>query len=302
MMPSIILKKTAWQRSLLPTEFPVRDTDMSTRPTSLCNFFLFLSVALFSWSAYGEQNPQTLPETLSLKLARSLELSAGGQTLTGGYASWRNVTLRGTYASGDHVLQGELSAKKEFGEAGNFVGVADTFTISPQWYASVGAGAGNGAFYLPRYRLDATLNRKWLARQNLVTSLGFGYYKAPDGHVDHGLNLSAAYYFDQPLVVEGGVRYNRSTPGAVVTHQQFLAATFGRDRRDLLSVRYGWGGEGYLTIAENTALVDFQSKEISLGWRHWIDSRTGFLADLNHYRNPFYERSGVNLAVFRQFK
>ncbi|MBC7500766.1 MAG: YaiO family outer membrane beta-barrel protein [Herminiimonas sp.] len=275
---------------------------MSTRTASLRNFFLFLSVALFSWSANGEQNPQKPPETLSLKLARSIELSAGGQTLTAGYAGWRNVTVRGTYATGDHVLQGELSAKKEFGEAGNFVGVADTFTISPQWYASAGAGAGNGAFYLPRYRLDATLNKKWFARQNLVTSLGLGYYKAPDGHADHGLGLSAAYYFDQPLVVEGGVRYNRSTPGAVVTHQQFLAATYGRDRQDLFSVRYGWGGEGYLTIAENTALVDFQSKEISLGWRHWIDSRTGFLADLNHYRNPSYERSGVNLGVFRQFE
>jgi YaiO family outer membrane protein len=42
----------------------------------------------------------------------------------------------------------------------------------------------NGASYLPRYRVDAFINRKLLARRQLAASLGAGYYRASDDHVD----------------------------------------------------------------------------------------------------------------------
>lgn len=262
---------------------------------------LCLLLAGLSFSAQAQQDDQILPPQLPLSQVRSIELNAGGQTLTGGYPAWRQMTLRGNYETGVHVLQGELSAKKEFNQSGTFAGVGDTFTINPDWYANVSVGAGDGAFYLPRFRADGALSKKWLENRSLVTTVGLGYYSAPDGHVDRGLLLSAAYYFDAPLVVEGGVRYNRSSPGGIVTHQQFLAATLGRDKQDLVSGRIAWGSEGYLAIAENTTLVDFQSKELSLAWRHWITQRWGFVADANFYRNPTYDRRGANFGFFHHF-
>ncbi|MDP3311362.1 MAG: YaiO family outer membrane beta-barrel protein, partial [Polaromonas sp.] len=84
---------------------------------------------------------------------RSLELSTGAQTLTGGFGKWRDLTLRGAYGAGAHVFQGELSHHDRFGQSGTFVGVSDTYTFDSDWHASLALGAGDGAFYLPKFRV-----------------------------------------------------------------------------------------------------------------------------------------------------
>lgn len=232
---------------------------------------------------------------------RNLQLSAGTQSLSDGYGRWHDLTLRGTYGRERHVLQGEASLHRRFGEKGAYLGLSDTYTFSEDWFGSLGAGVGDGAFYLPRYRVDASLSRKWLADRSLVTTAGVGYYRAPDGHSDRGLLLGAAYYFQAPFILEGGVRFNESNPGSVHTSQRFLAATYGRDKQDLVTARYSWGGEGYLAIGPATQLVNFRSREASISWRHWLDARTGVLLGVNRYTNPLYHRSGVTLGLFHDF-
>ena len=243
----------------------------------------------------------TAPPSAQANLPRTLELSAGFQNLSGGFGSWRDVTLRGTYVLPSHVLQGELSLNRRFNKDGVFVGLNDTYTFDEDWYANVAVGFGDGAFYLPRYRLDATLYRKWLAGRNLVTSVGAGTYKAPDGHTDNSVSLGLVYYFDAPWIAEGGVRLNSSNPGAIKTQQQFLALTYGRDKEDLISVRHGWGAEGYQTITANTQLVNFKSNETHISWRHWVTPLTGVSIGANQYTNPFYNRSGLNVGIFHNF-
>lgn len=232
---------------------------------------------------------------------RSLELSAGGQSLSAGFGNWRDLTLRGSYGLPRHLLQGEVSLNRRFDKDGAFAGVSDTYTFNEDWFGSVALGVGDGAFYLPRYRVDATLYKKWLADRSLVSSVGVGYYNAPDGHTDRSLSLGAAYYFASPWIVEGGLRLNSSNPGSVRTRQQFVAVTYGRDKQDLVSARYTWGGEGYLAVAANTQLVNFDSREGSVAWRHWLDSRTGLLLSANRYTNPLYRRSGINVGIFHDF-
>ena len=165
------------------------------------------------------------PAAEGLAPQRSLELSAGAQSLTGGFGNWRDLTLRGTYGAGAHVLQGELSQHHRFGQHGTFAGVSDTYTFNPDWYGSVALGAGDGAFYLPKSAFDATLYRKFLPKRNLVGSVGVGYYDAPTGYTDRSVSLGAAYYFEAPWIVEGGVRFNTSNPGSVRSQQQFVALT-----------------------------------------------------------------------------
>lgn len=232
---------------------------------------------------------------------RNLELSAGTQRLSNGFGNWRDLTLKGTYGLEKHVVQGELSAHQRFGQDGVFLGLSDTYTFNEDWYGSVALGVGDGVFYLPRYRVDGTLYRKFLPGRNLVGSVGVGYYSAPDGHTDRSLSLGAVYYFEAPWIVEGGVRLNRSNPGSADTQQQFVALTYGRNKQDLVTARYGWGEEGYLAIAANRQMVNFESREASLTWRHWLNPRTGVLVGANRYTNPLYRRTGLNAGVFHDF-
>lgn len=241
------------------------------------------------------------PVQVSEEAKRSLELIAGGQSLNAGYSNWRDLTLRGTYGLPGHVLQGEISANRRFNEDGIFLGVSDTYTFNEDWFGSVAIGAGDGVFYLPRYRVDAALYKKWLANRSLVTSVGVGYYDAPDGHTDRSLALGAAYYFTSPWIAEAGVRLNWSSPGSVRTQQQYAAVTYGRDKQDLVSARYTWGSEGYLALASSTQLVNFKSEEASVAWRHWLNAKTGLLVSANRYSNPSYRRTGINVGIFHDF-
>ena len=251
---------------------------------------------------------QTAPATLATAPAlseadmqRSLELSTGFQNLSDGFGNWRDVTLRGTYGLPSHVIQAELSLNHRFNKDGAFIGLSDTYTINDDWYANLAVGFGDGAFYLPRYRVDATLYKKWLPQRNLVTSIGVGQYKAPDGHTDNSLSLGLVYYFDAPWVAELGLRANSSNPGAIKTQQQFLALTYGRVKENLVTVRHAWGNEGYQTIATNTQKINFASKESSITLRSWFAPRTGLLLSANRYSSPFYIRSGLNVGIFHDF-
>ena len=243
----------------------------------------------------------TAPVISESDMQRSIELSAGYQNLTAGLGSWRDLTLRGTYGLPSHLLQGEISTIRRFNQNGVFVGLGDTYTFNEDWYGNVSVGFGDGAFYLPKYRVNATLYKKWLPQRNLVTSIGVGKYKAPDGHVDNSLALGVVYYFDAPWVAEFGLNANNSDPGAIKTQQQFLALTYGRNKENLVTVRHAWGSEGYQTIATNAQLINFASKESSVSWRHWFAPRTGVSLSANRYTNPFYIRSGMNVGIFHDF-
>lgn len=243
----------------------------------------------------------TAPALSEADMQRSLELSTGFQNLSAGFGNWRDVTLRGTYGLPSHVIQAELSLNHRFNKDGAFIGLSDTYTINDDWYANLAVGFGDGAFYLPRYRVDATLYKKWLPQRNLVTSIGVGQYKAPDGHTDNSLSLGLVYYFDAPWVAELGLRANSSNPGAIKTQQQFLALTYGRVKENLVTVRHAWGNEGYQTIATNTQKINFASKESSISLRSWFAPRTGLLLSANRYSSPFYIRSGLNVGIFHDF-
>ena len=155
-------------------------------------------VALMLWhagTAYAQLSSRepdlqipAQPEPAVDTTKRSLELSTSAQNLSAGFGNWHDVTLRGVYGLPSQTLQAELSQNQRFGQTGSFLGVSDTYTINDDWFSWLSVGAGDGAFYLPRYRADAALSRKWLEKRNLVTSLGVGYYKAPDGHTDRSVS------------------------------------------------------------------------------------------------------------------
>lgn len=254
-----------------------------------------LAAAISLFAALAAQAQDT---TLPLRMSTTLELRGASQHVTGDLGDWREISLLGTQVYGSHVLQAELSSKERFKDHGLWAGIADTYTIDPDWYASLGVGASEGAFFLPRVRVDAMLYRKLGAERRTVLFVGPGYARQPDGHTDRMWTAGLIHYFVQPWVIQAGVRHNESDPGNVRTRQQFAAVMYGREGADTVALRAGAGREGYALIGPTTALVDFPSREASLLWRHWLDRSSGITLGFEHYRNPNYERSGAALGWF----
>lgn len=227
-----------------------------------------------------------------------LLLYTSTQHLSNGLGHWQELGVRGSHAVGAHVLQGEVATMRRFGESGNFIGLGDTYAFDPDWFGTLSVGAGDGASYLPRVRVDAFINRKLLTDRSLIATLGAGYYRAPDGHNDRSVSLGATYYFSEPWIVQGEVRFNNSRPGSVNTRQQFVAVTWGRDQQTQITGRHAWGSEGYQSIGSGASLVDFKSHQTSLNLRHWIGKDWGISAGVEQYHNPTYDRKGATLALF----
>ncbi len=262
---------------------------------------LGLSASLCLMPCLAEENTSAMPAAPAASDTGFIEAEALHANLSGGFGDWRDVTLRGGMQRGRHLLRGEISAQRHFNTDGMYAGVMDTWTIDADWYGSIALGAGDGAFFLPRYRADAFINRKWLPSRQLVTSLGAGYYRAPDHHIDRSLTVGLIYYFDAPWVVEGGVRFNRSSPGAVDSSQKFVAATYGRSGGNLVVARVAWGSEGYQAIGPGSSIVGFDSRERSLAWRHWFNRHSGVMLRAERYHNPIYRRTGVAAGLFHEF-
>ncbi|HEX5389017.1 MAG TPA: YaiO family outer membrane beta-barrel protein [Burkholderiaceae bacterium] len=246
----------------------------------------------------GPAEMPTTPTAASPAPERSLEAYTSRQSLSNGYGRWHESGLRGHWGLDDHLLGAEIATMKRFGESGRFIGLSDTVTLHPDWFATVSVGAGDGASYLPDQRIDAFINRKLLSDRQLVATLGTGYYRAPDGHTDRAFSLGATYYFEAPWVLQGEVRFNESSPGKVRTHQQFLAATWGREQQTQVMLRHGWGGEGYQAIGGGLSLVNFSSRQSQIHVRHWLGRQWGVSVGLERYSNPYYTRKGATVSLF----
>jgi YaiO family outer membrane protein len=231
---------------------------------------------------------------------RGAELYTAEHHLSQGYGNWHETGARGIFEMDQHQIAAEAITMKRFNESGNYFALGDTVVLDPNWYASLALGGGDGAAYLPRYRADAFLHRKLLDDKRLVTSLGIGHYKSPDDHRDDTISLGATYYFEQPWIMQGEVKHTHSNPGHVGTEQYFVAATWGLYKQTRITGRYGWGEEGYQSLGNGNGFISrFSSHQSSLSVQHWIGSNWGIKASAEDYKNPYYRRNGLSVAVFK---
>ncbi len=242
-----------------------------------------------SVSSISANNPQGL---------RGMETYIAYNRLNSGYKQWREVGIRGLYERGRHLIFAEAAAINRFNENGSYFAVGDTITLNDDWYTALSLGVGSGATYLPDYRLDGFINRKFLADKSLIGTLGLGYSKIPDGHTNNLQNLGFTYYFNAPWVVQGGVTRTTSNPGDVQTTQRFVAATWGQQKQTLVIGRYGWGREGWLALGDSNFVSNFSSHQASISMRQWLGSSWGTNVGYEQYKNPFYTRKGLNLSIF----
>lgn len=230
-------------------------------------------------------------------------VETGGEylLLTNAFGMWSSGYLRTVISAGNNNLNGELDGEHEFGDSGIYFAAGDTYNFTPNTYASITAGWSAGGFFLPRYRGDAFLNQKFMARKQLVTSIGFGYYAAKDPHRDRSVALGTTYYFAKPWILEDGLRFNVSNPGSVLSPSGFVAITQGRNKEHYITARLGYGEEGYQLIGPANVLSSFRSQTITITWRQWVGTNWGANTLADYYGNPYYSRVGASVGLFREF-
>jgi len=230
-------------------------------------------------------------------------VEAGGsyRELSNDYGHWTGGYARGVVVVGANTVNAEVNEQYEFGDTGAYMAAGDTYVFNSDWYGSLTLGTSAGGFFWPRFRSDGFINRKWSERKQFITTVGFGYYMAKDVHRDSSLFVGGTYYFRKPWLLEGGVRLNVSNPGAVFSPFGFLALTQGRNKHHYVSLNAGAGQEGYQIIGPTTVLTSFASQTVTLTWRQWLGSNWGVNVVADYYHNPFYERYGGVIGVFREF-
>jgi YaiO family outer membrane protein len=255
----------------------------------------------------AQSSPQTpgadVPATPVTERNLTNYFEGGGsyRQLTNGFGDWSGGYARGVLALGKNTWNAELNGQHEFGDAGVYFAAGDTHTFNPDWYASLTVGSSVGGFFWPRFRADAFVNRKWRSRKQFITTLGYGYYASKDVHRDQSVFLGTTYYFKKPWIVEDGVRFNISNPGAVFSPAGFVAVTEGRNKRHYVTVNAGFGREAYQLVGPTTVLTRFPSQTVTITWRQWTGKNWGFNFVADFYHSPFYERGGGSFGFFKEF-
>jgi YaiO family outer membrane protein len=255
--------------------------------------------------AAAVQEEAAAPEPLApevFKMSGYLEVGGMQHQLTQNYPDWNGQFLRGFLRTAPNLAwQLELLDSSQFSDRGTLLVLGNTWDINPDWYLTNSVATSSGGFFFPELKIDTAINRIWLDERNLVTSVGLGTVKAKDEHNDVGLMFSAAYHFNQPWVLEGGVRFNESNPGGVASMGKYVALTYGRDKESIISLRYGFGTEAYQTLGANVQVSNFESDIYTLTWRKWLRSHQGIQLRLETYKNPSYIRNGAEISLFHEF-
>jgi YaiO family outer membrane protein len=250
---------------------------------------------------------------LSLDGPGYIEAGYGHSDLTDNYSSWNDFYTRGMVSGGRNAFTGELTREARFGDDGWFYDLGWNRTFSANWYMQLSAGSSVGGFFLPKLRTDALINRKLLRRRQLVATLGAGYDQSKT--VDNDLHphdlraqVGGAYYFEYPIVLQGGFMWTHADPGDILARTQYLAINQGHDKEHFVSLRYEWGREGYEILEPTTAaapapnvLFNFPEHTITGTWRQWVGPNWGLNFNIEQHQEPAYHRLGGTLGVFLDF-
>ena len=222
--------------------------------------------------------------------------------LDSGYSDWRGIFVRGSWQQDENnIWDAEILHQQRYDEWGTYYVAGVTHIFDPDWYGSLHIGSSDGAFFFPKIRIDAFINRKILTERNMVLTLGLGYEEAQTINSDRMLYLGASYYFETPFVLEGGVIFKRRSPGPEHSMRYRVSLLYGRVFQRYLIGEIDWGTEAYQFVAEDVSILDFNSSLIALTWREWIQRDWGFEVRGELYQSDIYDRKGIELSVFKHY-
>ena len=234
--------------------------------------------------------------------ANYIEAGLNYSDLSNSYANWYGAFVRGSWQQNENnVWQAEIVRESEYDAWGTYFSAGLTHTFNEDWYGSVFLGTSDDAFFFPKFRMYAFINRKLLTDKNLVATVGVGYEEAQTVNADTSLYIGASYYFEQPWEVEGGIRFNRSNPGAETSNRYRVAVTYGQAFDRYLIAEYDWGTEAYQYVSTDVSIMDFNSQILTLTLRQWLAKDWGFGVKGEFYTSDEYDRTGIEISVFKNF-
>lgn len=268
---------------LLPTHFYRR------------GIIAFVVFNLFSQMSHAEVD-------VPFKKHGYVQFDLGYAHLTDNFQNWFDEYLRG-YAQLTPVdgINWELTNQSHFGEQGFLGSIGYQRVINDDWYGSVSAATSSDGSFLPRYRADANLYRKWLSKRNLVTGVGFTYNQSRLENHDRIVFLDILYYFDAPFIVEFGGRFVESNPGSIASQRGFAAVTYGYNKDYYVTIKHDHGTEGWQAVGATQTISNFVSHETTFNLRKWINNDFGVSLTANYYSNPNYSRAGIIAGIFVDF-
>jgi YaiO family outer membrane protein len=230
-----------------------------------------------------------------------IEVGINYYDLDSGFDDWKGAFVRGSWQQNEkNIWDAEILHQQRYGEWGTYYVAGVTHIFNDDWYGSLHIGTSS-AFFFSKLRVDAFINRKVLPERNLVLTAGIGYDKAQQVNTDRSLYLGASYYFETPYILEGGVRFNRSSPGPENSTRYRVALTYGRAFERYIIGEIDWGTEAYQYIAEDVSILDFDSQVYALTWREWVKRDWGFALRGEIYQSDNYDRLGIEASVFKHF-
>ena len=311
-VPANAIKKWSGANSVTPAEAASWDSDAQKQIATKVDCVSQPNVAPVATAPVdADQNQNTVAQAapsgppgppMPFKQSGFVEAGGGYSAVTHNQGDWISEYLKGELQTDpSNRWNAQVVNSHEFKDDGVFLGLGELHDFDDKWYSSLGVGGSTGGFFLPQYRIDGSINRKWLDTNQLVTTLGAGYYKARDVHDNKSLFLGAAYYFQEPWIVQAGITFNDSNPGAVHSTYQSVSVTQGTQKDYLLTLTYGFGKEAYQIVGPSTSISDFHSQSVAMELRKWLVPDWGFDARGEFYHNPTYNRTGMTLGVFHDF-
>lgn len=274
----------------------------------LASIFASAQAASNNAVAPGSSLPGLGAVVLGLNGPGYVEVGGSHSSLTGGQDNWTDFYARAVLSGGHNTFTGELSRQARFGDTGWFGDIGLTRTLSENWYAQIAAGASAGGFFLPKYRTDGSISRKFLRRRQLVMTVGGGFDQSRTVDYDERALIEGSYYFGFPVVLQGGVMWTHASPGNILARTQYIAVNQGHDKEHFLSLRYGWGREGYEVVGQPSTfapafnvLFNFPVRSVTGTWRQWIGPNWGINLNVEHQEEPAYHRFGGTAGVFLDF-
>jgi YaiO family outer membrane protein len=280
---------------------------------------ILIATVLLAWGmAAAQDQGQPLPQGASLpgmsQLPAGLNgpgyLEFGGSffNLSGANSNWQDAYFNGLVSSGGNSFAGQFSRQDHYGDTGWYYSLGWTRVWSADWYSELDFGTSTvSGFFLPKARVDALINRKLLARKQLVLQLGAGYdlskrvFPSLVHDFDYRGQIGAVYYFERPWIVQSGFTMTLANPGNIMAPSGFLAVTQGRVKEHYLTLKASLGREGYELFGTGQSIFDFAFQDYSVNWRQWMGPNWGFDLAVEHEVKPIYHRNGGTVGLFLDF-
>lgn len=236
---------------------------------------------------------------ISVRAQTSVEVTGGTTSLSNGLGTHSSSGVRLRHQQPRDIWYLGVSRETRLNKTGWLGNVSNTHMLSSIWTSHLSATAGTDVFYLPRYRFDGQLARKLGGPRAWIVTGSLMHSAARDEHSDVGAGVGVARFLTPALAVDASVMWKRTMPEDFISRRQNAGVAWYHPQREV-SVRTGFGEEGFQLVSADSVLVGFNSHDVTGRWLEWISATVGIAISATYYGNADYHSSGYSATVVKR--